>query len=87
MGWSWVQLLVLYMNGIAASDNSRISLWPSSLHAEIAAIYSALSHIPFGASVTLYVNSSIVIARLESCIFTSAFTDSRLYYCHPNFEL
>lgn len=87
IGWSWIQLLASCSNGIAAFDHGHISFWPSSSHAEIAAVYSALSQVPFSASVTLHVNSFVVIAGLASCVSSSQFVDSCLYYRHSNFEM
>lgn len=69
------------------SDYGHIFLWPSLSHAELAAIYSALSHVLFEASVTFYVNSSMVITELDSCVSSLTYTDSWLYYHHSNFEL
>lgn len=50
-------------------------------------MYSACFHVLFGVSVTLHVDSSMIIAGLAGCVSSSQFVDGCLYYRHPNFKL
>lgn len=86
MGWSWIQVHKAYADGIATFDNGQISSWPSSTYAEIAAVYSALFQVLLNASITFYINSSVVISGLP-LYSSSTFTDGHSYPRHLNFEL
>ncbi|GBC44366.2 hypothetical protein GLOIN_2v1790075 [Rhizophagus irregularis DAOM 181602=DAOM 197198] len=51
IGWSWVQIHDLHLNSVATYAHGTVKHWPSSSHAEAAAIYAALSSVPNGAKV------------------------------------
>ncbi|GBB86342.1 hypothetical protein RclHR1_12760010 [Rhizophagus clarus] len=88
MGWSWVQLIpdAGYLNSIATYVHGTIHNWPSSTRAEAAAIYAALSVSLDDSTITIYTDSQAAIDGLNLCA-SSSYTNSRLYYKTPNFEL
>ncbi|EXX79017.1 hypothetical protein RirG_009660 [Rhizophagus irregularis DAOM 197198w] len=88
MGWSWVQIVKDsgFLNSIATYKCGIIHDWPSSLRAEVAAIYAALSASPANSVVYIYTDSQSSIESLKHC-FLFDYSDSRLYYKTTNFEL
>ncbi|PKC01681.1 hypothetical protein RhiirA5_402719 [Rhizophagus irregularis] len=58
IGWSWVQIHDLHLNSVATYAHGTVKHWPSSSHAEAAAIYAALSSVPNGAKANTLTFSS-----------------------------
>ncbi|GBB98270.1 hypothetical protein RclHR1_03190002 [Rhizophagus clarus] len=88
IGWSWVQLIpdAGYLNSVATYAHGTIHNWPSSIRAEAAAIYAALSVSLDDSTITIYTDSQAAIDGLNLCASFS-YTNSRLYYKTTNFEL
>ncbi|PKY34880.1 hypothetical protein RhiirB3_455022 [Rhizophagus irregularis] len=76
MGWGWVQIVKDsgFLNSIATYKCGIIHDWPSSLRAEAAAIYAALSASPANSVVYIYTDSQSSIEKAgdnASCDYSS----------------
>uniref|UniRef100_U9SPV0 RNase H type-1 domain-containing protein n=1 Tax=Rhizophagus irregularis (strain DAOM 181602 / DAOM 197198 / MUCL 43194) TaxID=747089 RepID=U9SPV0_RHIID len=75
-----------FLNSIATYEQGIIRDWPSSSHAEAAAIYAALTLSPANSVVSIYTDSQTFIHGLKQCSL-STYSNSHLYYKTNNFEL
>ncbi|CAB4403194.1 unnamed protein product [Rhizophagus irregularis] len=88
MGWSWVQVVhdAGFYSSVATHAHGVIKDWPSSSHAEAAAIYAALSVTPPDSTVKICTDSQAAMDGLRLCALSS-YMNSRVYYKTTNFEL
>ncbi|GBC01503.1 hypothetical protein RclHR1_04200021 [Rhizophagus clarus] len=63
MGWSWVLIIhdTGYLNSVAIYADSTIQNWSSSIRAEAAAIYAALSVSPADSTISIYTDFQAAI--------------------------